>query len=177
MNNTKNITSEQHKYKLMWKSAVRAPSLRVLPWHLPYNWGKSTEKPRKVTYIGIMIVSIQDISGSFSTLEKWEAPSGQKILLMTDRRKILPIFTRLEQLFLIGCIFPPRRHDTNVRLYYATSPVAAKMYASNRYRVACCPRKTVRTTDNGDQQKKRKKFIWMIENSTLFLCLFKKYFV
>ena len=28
----------------MWKSAGRAPSLRVLPWHLPYKWGKSTEK-------------------------------------------------------------------------------------------------------------------------------------
>jgi len=26
----------------MWKSAGRASSLRVLPWHLPYNWGKST---------------------------------------------------------------------------------------------------------------------------------------
>jgi len=25
-------------------SAGRAPSLRVIPWHLPYNWGKSTEK-------------------------------------------------------------------------------------------------------------------------------------
>ena len=25
----------------MWKSAGRAPSLRVLPWHLPYNWGKT----------------------------------------------------------------------------------------------------------------------------------------
>jgi len=24
--------------------ADRAPSLRVIPWHLPYNWGKSTEK-------------------------------------------------------------------------------------------------------------------------------------
>jgi hypothetical protein len=34
---------EQHKYKLMWKSAGRAPSLRVLPWHLPYNWGKRAE--------------------------------------------------------------------------------------------------------------------------------------
>jgi hypothetical protein len=31
----------------MWKSAGRAPSLRVLPWHLPNNWGKSTENPRK----------------------------------------------------------------------------------------------------------------------------------
>jgi hypothetical protein len=27
-------------------SAVHAPSLRVLPWHLPYNWGKSMEKPQ-----------------------------------------------------------------------------------------------------------------------------------
>jgi hypothetical protein len=32
----------------MWKSAGRAPSLRVLPWHLPYNWGKSTKKPVRV---------------------------------------------------------------------------------------------------------------------------------
>ena len=28
----------------MWKGAGRAPSLRVLLWHLPYDWGKSTEK-------------------------------------------------------------------------------------------------------------------------------------
>ena len=27
----------------MWKSAGRAPSLRILPWYLPYNWGKSME--------------------------------------------------------------------------------------------------------------------------------------
>jgi len=26
----------------MWKSAGRAPSLRVLPWHLPYKWGKTS---------------------------------------------------------------------------------------------------------------------------------------
>jgi len=32
----------------MWKSAGRAPALRVLPWHLPYNWGKSMEKPQSV---------------------------------------------------------------------------------------------------------------------------------
>ena len=38
-NNTWNNTT-------VWKSAGRAPSLRVLPWHLPYNWGKSTEKPQ-----------------------------------------------------------------------------------------------------------------------------------
>ena len=29
-----------------WKSEGRAPSWLVLPWHLPYNRGKSTEKPQ-----------------------------------------------------------------------------------------------------------------------------------
>jgi hypothetical protein len=29
-----------------WKSAGRAPSLRVIPWHLPYKRGKSAEKPQ-----------------------------------------------------------------------------------------------------------------------------------
>jgi hypothetical protein len=33
------ITSKQLRSKL--GSAGRAPSLRVIPWHLPYNWGKS----------------------------------------------------------------------------------------------------------------------------------------
>jgi len=28
------------------ESAGRAPSLRVIHWHLPYNWGKGTEKPQ-----------------------------------------------------------------------------------------------------------------------------------
>jgi hypothetical protein len=27
-------------------SAGRAPSLRVIPWHFPYKWGKSTGKPQ-----------------------------------------------------------------------------------------------------------------------------------
>jgi len=31
------------------KCASRAPSLRGLPWHLPYNRGKSTEKPQSET--------------------------------------------------------------------------------------------------------------------------------
>ena len=35
--------TEQHS-SLIRKSAKRAPSLRGIPWHLPYNWGKSTEK-------------------------------------------------------------------------------------------------------------------------------------
>jgi hypothetical protein len=30
----------------MWKSAGRAPSLRIVTWHLPYNWGKRMEKPQ-----------------------------------------------------------------------------------------------------------------------------------
>ena len=34
---------EQHNN---WKSADRAPSWLVIPWHLPYNRGKSTEKPQ-----------------------------------------------------------------------------------------------------------------------------------
>ena len=31
------ITTEQHKQQLTGKSAGRVPSLRVLPWHLPYT--------------------------------------------------------------------------------------------------------------------------------------------
>jgi len=31
-----------------WKSAGRAPSWLVIPWHLPYNRGKNTEKPQSV---------------------------------------------------------------------------------------------------------------------------------
>jgi len=29
-----------------WMSAGRAPSCLFIPWHLPYNPGKSTEKPQ-----------------------------------------------------------------------------------------------------------------------------------
>jgi len=36
---------EQHN-SLIRKSADRAPSLRGITWHLPYNWGKNTEKPQ-----------------------------------------------------------------------------------------------------------------------------------
>ena len=37
--------TEQHN-SLIWKSVDRVPSLRGIPWHLPYNRGKSTEKPQ-----------------------------------------------------------------------------------------------------------------------------------
>ena len=55
--NTKNGTYititklNMHNNKILtnlW-SAGRAPSLRVIPWHLPYNWGKSTEKSQLCT--------------------------------------------------------------------------------------------------------------------------------
>jgi hypothetical protein len=35
-----NSTQNTDKGKL--GSAGRAPSLRIIPWHLPYNWGKTT---------------------------------------------------------------------------------------------------------------------------------------
>jgi hypothetical protein len=46
-NSTQNDTKQTiHRItQKFWKSAGRAPSLRVLPWHLPYNWGKKHGKP------------------------------------------------------------------------------------------------------------------------------------
>jgi len=37
---------EQYSLQLIGEGVGRAPSLRVIPWHLPYNWSKSTEKPQ-----------------------------------------------------------------------------------------------------------------------------------
>ena len=37
IHSTTKITTEQHKQQLIWKSAGRAHSLRVLHWHLPCN--------------------------------------------------------------------------------------------------------------------------------------------
>jgi hypothetical protein len=34
-----------HNNKKKLGTACCAPSMRVIPWHLPYNWGKSTENP------------------------------------------------------------------------------------------------------------------------------------
>jgi len=36
----------EQQNSLIRESADRAPSLRGTPWHLPYNWGKSMEKPQ-----------------------------------------------------------------------------------------------------------------------------------
>jgi len=32
--------------QLIWEEWEACPSLRVIPWHLPYTWGKSSEKPQ-----------------------------------------------------------------------------------------------------------------------------------
>ena len=46
-NNTEQYKTTIHTTtQQIWKSAGRAPSWLVLPWHLPYNRGKSTEKPQ-----------------------------------------------------------------------------------------------------------------------------------
>ena len=47
-NNTQNDTKQtiHTTTQQFWKSAGRAPSWLVIPWHLPYNWGKRTEKPQ-----------------------------------------------------------------------------------------------------------------------------------
>jgi hypothetical protein len=37
----------QRTTQQFWQSAGRAPSWLVIPWHLPYNRGRSTEKPKE----------------------------------------------------------------------------------------------------------------------------------
>jgi len=48
INNTQNDTKQtiHRTAQQFWKSAGRALSWRVIPWNLPYYWGKSTEKPQ-----------------------------------------------------------------------------------------------------------------------------------
>jgi hypothetical protein len=45
--------TEQHKNlrttQKFGKVRTVPPSLRILPWHFPYNWGKGTEKPQSGT--------------------------------------------------------------------------------------------------------------------------------
>jgi hypothetical protein len=45
-NYKENITITRKKLGSKLGSAGRAPSLRVIPWHLPYNLRKSTVKPQ-----------------------------------------------------------------------------------------------------------------------------------
>jgi len=39
-------TQTIHRTTQFGKSAGSAPSLKVISWHLPYNWRKSTGKPQ-----------------------------------------------------------------------------------------------------------------------------------
>jgi len=32
--------------QLIWEGCLSCTVFAVIPWHLPYNWGKSKEKPR-----------------------------------------------------------------------------------------------------------------------------------
>jgi len=43
---TTQSTQTMHRTTQFRKSADHASSLRGIPWHLPYNRGKSTEKPQ-----------------------------------------------------------------------------------------------------------------------------------
>jgi len=43
---TQNITIYIEQYNNFGRMRAVPPSLRVIPWHLPYNWGKSTGKPQ-----------------------------------------------------------------------------------------------------------------------------------
>jgi len=54
-NSTQNDTNKQYieQHKNYWKSAGRAPSWRVIPWHLHYNWGKSTGKPQSFVFMAV----------------------------------------------------------------------------------------------------------------------------
>jgi hypothetical protein len=46
----------------MWKSSRRAPSLRVLPWHFPYKWGKKHGKTSvRVIFLWYMIYLLSAI--------------------------------------------------------------------------------------------------------------------
>jgi hypothetical protein len=57
--------TEQHN-SLIRKSADRAPSFRGIPWHLPYNWGKSTENRRAECFKSIVhITSHKSTVGPF----------------------------------------------------------------------------------------------------------------
>jgi hypothetical protein len=52
--------TEQHNN---WKSAGRARSWLVKPWHLPYNRGKSTEKPQLLNLRNLLPKSGTFLSG------------------------------------------------------------------------------------------------------------------
>jgi hypothetical protein len=60
---------EQHN-SLIRKRTDRALSLRVIPWHLPYSWGKSTEKPQS-GYMSIRIHNLQNLNKSIQNIQPY----------------------------------------------------------------------------------------------------------
>jgi hypothetical protein len=67
----------------MWKSAGRAPSLRVLPWHLPYNWGKKHGKPSvRVRKTSVRVRTSVRVQYTFTT-----TPTHYKTLTNTYIKK------------------------------------------------------------------------------------------
>ena len=61
-NRTTQITTEQHKLQLMWKSAGRAPYLRVLPWHFCLKTeekvGENPSQGKKKTPVRVQYIYI-----------------------------------------------------------------------------------------------------------------------
>jgi len=62
----------------MWKSAGHTPSLRVLLWHLPYNW----EKVRKNLSQGKKNLSQGNEHKPYSILWKWTDRSPVILVLL-----------------------------------------------------------------------------------------------
>jgi len=76
--------TEQHN-SLIRKSADRAPSLRGIPWHLTYNWEKSTEKTsvrvagecqlaksiQTRAYLSMILLALQ-VLGTWCIMSQWD---------------------------------------------------------------------------------------------------------
>jgi hypothetical protein len=69
INNKNNTTNN-----LTGKSGGRARSLRVIPWHLPYNWGKSTKNPVRIVEECHLVQRKRTIQNRICTL--LNTPSG-----------------------------------------------------------------------------------------------------
>jgi hypothetical protein len=102
------IRNNEKKKKL--GSAGCAPSLRVIPWHLHYNWGKTMVKPQVRVVVkcpDILVAIIHYITHSFpvswTTIRGYE--TGQSHCLLTTAKQHYAIFYFLtpwvQRLFLV----------------------------------------------------------------------------
>jgi hypothetical protein len=88
--------TERHKtnyikqHKNFGNSAGRAPSLRVIPWHLPYNWGRRTEKPQG---------SLREPAGTMKIHKTYN--KNFNILLTVHLNAIIVFFTNLIHKFSV----------------------------------------------------------------------------